>query len=127
MLGIGGYLSDILEIVTFAVVVFLKIKKSEDQNQKMKNSFKTVCGITLLIAIICGLVKQLHWVDEVDDVLGKQISYFGASFFIGIVVPGTIIARNHNMTEYLVKHTKEIMSNIFVCLGIQAQNDFQSR
>ena len=127
MLGIGCYLSDILEILTFALVVFLKIKKSEDQNQKMKNSFKTVCGITLVIAIICGFIKQLHWVDEVDDILGKQISYFGASFFIVIVVPGTIIARNHNMTEYLIKDAREIKSNIFVCLGIQGSYDFQSR
>ena len=127
MIGIGFWISDILELFTFAVVVFLKIKRSEDQSKEVKNSFKIVCVVTLFIVSTLGLVKMLYWNETVDEVLGKQISYLGGFFCVGIIMPGTLIARNQKMTDYLVEGAREKLYHIASCLAIYVPNDFQSR
>ena len=127
MIGIGFHLSDILELFTFAAVVFLKIKRSEDQSHEVKNSLKIVCIVTLIIVSTLGLVKMLYWNETVDEVLGKQISYLGGFFCVGIIMPGTLIARNQKMTDYLLEGAREKLHHLVSCLGIHVSDDFKSR
>ena len=106
MIGIGFHLNDAIRVITFVVVLTMKIKKSENQNEETKKTLKIVGSVIfLLIGTFC-LVKLLSWIGD-HAVLGKQISYMAGLFCFGIVVPTIIIRRSLKMTEYFIKSTKE--------------------
>ena len=108
LIGIGFHLNDAIRVITFVVVLIMKIKKSDNQNEETKKTLKIVGSIIFLLIGAFGLVKILSWIGDYA-VLGKQISYLAGAFCFGNVVPTIIIRRNPKMSEYFIKSTKEKM------------------
>ena len=126
MIGIGFELNDAIRIITFVVVLTLKIKKSENQNEETKKTLKIVGSVIFLLVGTFFLVKLLRWTGD-HAVLGKQISYMAGLFCFGNVVPTIIIRRSPKMTEYFIKSTKEKFNDILTCLRSPDDDEFQSR
>ena len=126
MIGIGFHLNDAIRVITFVVVLIMKIKKSENLNKETKKTLKIVGSVIFLFIGIFFLVKLLSWIDD-HAVLGKQISYLAGAFCFGNVVPTIIIRRNPKMSEYFIKSTKEKMYYILVCLQSPDDDEFQLR
>ena len=126
MIGIGFHLNDAIRVITFVVVLIIKIKKSENQDEETKKTLKIVGSTLFLLIGIFGLVKLLSWIDD-HAVLGKQISYIAGLFCFGNVVPTIIIRRSLKMTEYFIKSTKEKFYYILTCLLSPDDDEFQLR
>ena len=126
MIGIGFHLNDAIRVITFVVVLIMKIKKSENQNEETRKTFKIVGSVIFLLIGTFGLVKLLNWIGD-HAILGKQISYMAGLLCFGIVVPTIIIRRNLKMREYFIKSTKEKFYSIMTCLQISNDDEFQSR
>ena len=126
MIGIGFHLNDAIRVITFVVVLIMKIKKSENQNEETKKTLKIVGSVIFLLIVLFGLVKILSWTGD-HAVLGKQISYMAGLFCFGNVVPTIIIRRSLKMTEYFVKSTKEKLYYILTCLRSPDDDEFQLR
>ena len=126
MIGIGFHLNDAIRVITFVVVLIMKIKKSENQNEETKKTLKIVGSVIFLLIGTFGLVKLLNWIGD-NAILGKQISYMAGLFCFGIVVPTIIIRRSLKMTEYFIKSTKEKVYDIMACLQSSDDDEFQSR
>ena len=126
MIGIGFHLNDAIRVITFVVVLIIKIKKSENQDEETKKTLKIVGSVIFLLIGTFGLVKLLNWIGE-NAILGKQISYMAGLFCFGIVVPTIIIRRSLKMTEYFIKSTKEKIYDIMMCLRTSNDDEFQSR
>ena len=126
MIGIGFHLNDAIRVITFVVVLIMKIKKSENQNEETKKTLKIVGSVIFLLIGTFGLVKLLNWIGDYA-ILGKQISYMAGLFCFGIVVPTIIIRRSLKMTEYFIKSTKENIYDIMTCLQSSDDDEFQTR
>ena len=126
MIGIGFHLNDAIRVITFVVVLIMKIKKSENQNEETRKTFKIVGSVIFLLIGTFGLVKLLNWIGD-HAILGKQISYMAGLLCFGIVVPTIIIRRNLKMREYFIKSTKEKFYSIMTCLQSSNDDEFQSR
>ena len=126
MIGIGFHLNDAIRVITFVVVLIIKIKKSENQNEETRKTFKIVGSVIFLLIGTFGLVKLLNWIGD-HAILGKQISYMAGLLCFGIVVPTIIIRRNLKMREYFIKSTKEKFYSIMTCLQSSNDDEFQSR
>ena len=126
MVGIGFHLNDTIRLITFVVVMTMKIKKSENQNEETKKTLKIVGILIFLLIGTFYLVKLLSWKGD-HAVLGKQISYMAGLFCFGNVVPTIIIRRSLKMTEYFIKSTKEKFYYILTCLQSPDDDEFQSR
>ena len=126
MIGIGFHLNDAIRVLTFVVVLIMKIKKSENQNEETKKTLKIVGSVIFLLIGTFGLVKLLNWIGD-HAILGKQISYMAGLLCFGIVVPTIIIRRNLKMREYFIKSTKEKFYSIMTCLQSSNDDEFQSR
>ena len=72
MIGIGFHLNDAIRVITFVVVLIMKIKKSENQNEETKKTLKIVGSVIFLLIGTFGLVKLLNWIGDYA-ILGKQI------------------------------------------------------
>ena len=57
MIGIGFHLNDAIRVITFVVVLIMKIKKSENQNKETKMTLKIVGSVIFLLIGTFGLVK----------------------------------------------------------------------
>ena len=126
MIGIGFHLNDAIRTITFVLVLTIKIKKSENQNEETKKTLKIVGSVIFLLIGTFSLVKLLRWTGD-HAVLGKQISYMAGLFCFGNVVPTIIIRRSPKMTEYFIKSTKEKISDILMFLRSPDDDEFQSR
>ena len=126
MIGIGFYLNDAIRVITFVVVLTIKIKKSENQDEETKKTLKIVGSIIFLLIGTFYLVKLLSWIGDYA-VLGKQISYMAGLFCFGNVVPTLIIRMSLQMTEYFCNSTKEKFYDIMTCLQSPDDDEFQSR
>ena len=126
MIGIGFHLNDAIRVITFVVALIMKIKKSENQNEETRKTFKIVGSVIFLLIGTFGLVKLLNWIGD-HAILGKQISYMAGLLCFGIVVPTIIIRRNLKMREYFIKSTKEKFYSIMTCLQSSNDDEFQSR
>ena len=126
MIGIGFHLNDAIRVITFVVVLIIKIKKSENQDEETKKTLKIVGSVIFLFIGIFFFIKLLSWIDD-HAVLGKQISYLAGAFCFGNVVPTIIIRRSFKMTEYFIKSTKEKFYYILTCLRSPDDDEFQLR
>ena len=126
MIGIGFHLNDAIRVITFVVVLTMKIKMSENLNEGTKKTLKIVGSVIFLLIGFFFLVKLLSWIDD-HAVLGKQISYLAGAFCFGNVVPTIIIRRNPKMSEYFIKSTKENFYAILACLRSPDDDEFQLR
>ena len=126
MIGIGFHLNDAIRVITFVVVLIMKIKKSENLNKETKKTLKIVGSVIFLFIGIFFLVKLLSWIDD-HAVLGKQISYLAGAFCFGNVVPTIIIRRNPRMSEYFIKSTKENFYGILARLRSPDDDELQLR
>ena len=127
MIGTGHHMNDHIRTITFLVVLIIKIKKSENQIEATKNTFKLLGGVTLMIIFVFFLIKLLYWRIDINEVLGKQILYLVGLFCWGIMVPSIIIKRSQTMTEYMQEYIKENIYNLFPQLETQQNDEIQSR
>ena len=113
MNGIGFFIVGIIRIVTFVIVLVIKIMKAEDQNAEKKATLKIVGGMTLVSLITHNLV--FFWI-ELNEVLRLQITWLLTMSIFGIGIPCIIIKRSENMTQYLMEYSKRKIQEIFPCV-----------
>ena len=72
MIGIGFHLNDLFRALTFVAVLVIKVKKSENQSEETKKTFKIVGGMLFFFLCIFALIKILNWIGDYN-VLGKPM------------------------------------------------------
>ena len=113
MIGIGFYLIAIIRIVTFVAVLIIKIRQAEYQSEETNNTLKIVGGFTLISLIFFVLIQFFYWIIDINEVLGRQLSWVATFLIFGIGIPFTIIKRSQKMTQYMKAEIQHQLSLFF--------------